>query len=172
MVLRNVCKFSRNKKLKYHIYISIQTPLLSTLLKHLWQWLQPQVFLGMMLQSWPTCIWGVSPILLCRSSQALSGWECRCTAIFRSLQRCLIEFKSGLWLGHSRTFRDLSRSHSCVVLSVYSGSLSCWTVNLRPSLRSWALWRSFSSRISQYFAPFIFASILTSFPLNTGHASP
>ena len=28
----------------------------------------------MMLQAWHTCIWGVSPILLCRSSQALSGW--------------------------------------------------------------------------------------------------
>jgi hypothetical protein len=24
--------------------------------------------------AWHTCIWGVSPILLCRSSQALSGW--------------------------------------------------------------------------------------------------
>uniref|UniRef100_A0A8K9XM99 Pyruvate dehydrogenase E1 component subunit beta n=1 Tax=Oncorhynchus mykiss TaxID=8022 RepID=A0A8K9XM99_ONCMY len=30
----------------------------------------------------------------------------------RSLQRC---FKSGLLVGHSRTFRDLSRSHSCVL---------------------------------------------------------
>ena len=28
---------------------------------------------GMTLQSWHTCVWGVSPILLCRSSQALSG---------------------------------------------------------------------------------------------------
>ena len=27
-------------------------------------------------------------------------------------------FKSGFWLGHSRTFRDLSRSRSCVVLAV------------------------------------------------------
>uniref|UniRef100_A0A8C8FAD6 ADP-ribosylation factor-like protein 3 n=1 Tax=Oncorhynchus tshawytscha TaxID=74940 RepID=A0A8C8FAD6_ONCTS len=40
-------------------------PLLSTLL-HLWQRLQPRVFLGMMLQAWHTCI--------CRSSQALLGW--------------------------------------------------------------------------------------------------
>ena len=29
---------------------------------------------GMTLQAWHICIWGVSPILLCRSSQALSGW--------------------------------------------------------------------------------------------------
>ena len=33
----------KKKKWKYHIYISI---LLKTLLKHLWQRLQPQVFLG------------------------------------------------------------------------------------------------------------------------------
>uniref|UniRef100_A0A674A7P5 Transcription factor BTF3 n=1 Tax=Salmo trutta TaxID=8032 RepID=A0A674A7P5_SALTR len=31
---------------------------------------------------------------------------------------------------------DLSKSHSCVVLAVCFGSLSCWKVNLRPSLRS------------------------------------
>ena len=49
-------------------------PLLSTLLKNLSQRLQPRVFLGMMLQAWQTCIWGISPILLCRSTQALSGW--------------------------------------------------------------------------------------------------
>ena len=29
----------------------------------------------------------------------------RWTAIFRSLHRCLIGFKSGLWLGYSRTFK-------------------------------------------------------------------
>ena len=45
-------------------------PLLSTLLKHLWQRLQPQIFLGVMIQARHTCIWGVSPILLCRSSQS------------------------------------------------------------------------------------------------------
>ena len=40
--------------------------LLSTLLKHLWQRLQHRIFLG---------IWGVSPILLCRSSETLQvGW--------------------------------------------------------------------------------------------------
>ena len=54
--------------------------------------------------------------------------ERRCTAIFRSLQRCSIGFRSGLWLGHSRTFRDLSRSHLCAVCL---GLLSCWKVNLR-----------------------------------------
>ena len=43
---------------------------------------------------------------------------------FQPLQRCSIGFKSELWLCHSRTFRDLSRSHSCVVLSVCLGSSS------------------------------------------------
>lgn len=140
-------------------------PLLTTLLKHLWQWLQPQVFLGMMLQAWHICIWGVSPILLCRFSQALSGWIGSVAAQLFSLQRCLIGFKFGLLLGHSWTFRHLSRSHSCVSLAVCLGSLSCWKVNLHPSRRSWALWSRCSSRISLYFAPFIFPSILTSLPV-------
>ena len=34
--------------------------------------LRPLCHLGMTLQAWHTCIWGISPILLCRSSQALS----------------------------------------------------------------------------------------------------
>ncbi len=40
------------------------------------------------------------------------------TAIFRSLQRCSIGFKSGLWLGHSRTVTELLWSHSFVILAV------------------------------------------------------
>ena len=79
---------------------------------------------------------------------------------------------SGLWLGHSRTFRDLSRSHSCVVLAVCLGSLSCSKVNLCPSLRSWALWSRFSSRMSLYFAPFNFPSILTSLPVPANEKQP
>jgi hypothetical protein len=30
----------------------------------------------------------------------------------------------------------LSQSHSCIVLAVCLGLLSCWKVNLHPSLRS------------------------------------
>ena len=87
----------------------------------------------MTLQSWHICNWGVSPILLCRTSSAvrLDGEHC-CTAIFRSLQRCSIGCKSGCWLGHSRTFRDLSRSRPCFVLSVCLGLLSSLTVNRCP----------------------------------------
>ena len=72
-----------------------------------------------------------SPLQSLSRSVRLDG-ERRCTAIFRSLQRCSIWFKSGLWLGHSRTCRDLSRSHSCVGLAGCLGLLSCWKVNLRP----------------------------------------
>ena len=58
--------------------------------------------------------------------------------------------------------RALAGSHSCIVLAVFKGSLSCWKVNLRPSLRSWALWSRFSSRISLYFAPSFLRSWLVS----------
>ncbi len=93
-------------------------------------------------------------------------------AIFWSLQRCSIGFKSGLWLGHSRTVTELLWSHSFVILAVCLGSLSCWKVNLRPSLRSWALWRRFSSRISLYLAAFIFPSIATSRPVPAAEKHP
>jgi hypothetical protein len=33
----------------------------------------PRIFLGMVLQAWHTCIWGVSLILICITSQALLG---------------------------------------------------------------------------------------------------
>ncbi len=101
--------------------------------------------------------------ILCHSSLQILSSSVRLdgkrwwTAIFRSLQRCSIGFKSGLWLGHSRTVTELLWSHSFVILAVCLGSLSCWKVNLRPSLRSWALWRRFSSA-------FIFPSIATSRP--------
>ena len=60
----------------------------------------------------------------------------------------VIGYKSRLWLGLSRTYTELFLNPSCVVLAVCLGSLSCWKVNLRPSLRSWALWTKFSLRIS------------------------
>ncbi len=76
------------------------------------------------------------------------------------------------WLGHSRTVTELLWSHSFVILAVCLGSLSCWKVNLRPSLRSWALWRRFSSRISLYLAAFIFPSIATSRPVPAAEKHP
>jgi hypothetical protein len=51
------------------------------------------------------------------------------------------------------------RSHSCFVLAVSLGSLSCRKVNLRPSLRSWALWSRFHqgslcTLLCSYFPPY------------------
>ncbi len=66
-------------------------------------------------------------------------------------------------------------SHRVVVklcLAVCLGSLSCWKVNLRPSPRSRALWRRFSSRISLYLAEFIFPSIATSRPVPAAEKHP
>ena len=136
-------------------------PLLSALLKHLWQRLQPRVFLGMTLQAWLTCIWGVSPILLCRSSQVGLDGERRCAAIFRSLQRCLIGFKSGLWLGRSRTFRDFSQSHCCVVFGcVRRVAVLLEGEPLSQSEDLSTLEQIFIKDLS-VLAPFIFPSILT-----------
>ena len=59
-----------------------------------------------------------------------------------------VGLKSGLWIGHSTTFTELSQSLSCSDLAVCLGSLSCWKVNLRPSLRSWVFWTRLSLRIS------------------------
>ena len=82
-----------------------------------------QVFLGMTQKTLHTWIWGVSAILLCRSSQALSGWMGTIGGQpFSGLSReGSIGYKSGLWLSHSRTHTELSLSHSCVVLSCALG---------------------------------------------------
>ncbi len=40
--------------------------------------------------------------------------------------------------------------------------VSCWKVNLLPSLRFWMLWTGFSLRLSQYFGELSFSSTLTS----------
>ena len=90
----------------------------------------------------------LSSLQILSSSIRLDG-ERWCAALFRSLQSCSIGFKSGLWLGHSRIFTDLTWSYSCIVLAVCLGSFSCW--NGKPSLTvwvSWELWSRFPSRIS------------------------
>ena len=97
----------------------------------------------------------------CHSSlQILSNLdrEHRCTAIFRSLQRCSIGIKSG----PLKNIQRLVPKPLMCCLGVCLGFLSCWKVNLPP--QSEVLSR-FSSRIFLYFAPFIFPSILTSLPV-------
>ena len=133
------CKFI--KKLNGSHLHKYSDPLLSTLFnKHLWQRLQPRVFWGMTLQAWHTCIWRVSPILLCRSSQALSGWVGSVAAqVFSGLFRD-VRWDSSPGSGWATQGHwDLTRNHSCVVLAVCLGLLSCWKVKL---------WSRFSSSIS------------------------
>lgn len=68
----NLLKIKKTKK--SHVPKHSQ-PLLNTLLMHLWQQLQPQVFLNMMPQPWHTYLWAVSHIPLCSTSQPPSGWR-------------------------------------------------------------------------------------------------
>jgi len=146
--VKKVCLKLLQIKNKTFTSVGYSQRLLNTLLKHLWQQLQPPL--------WVWCyklgnyFWAVFPHC---SLQNLSGSirldeERRYTAIFRSLQRCSIRFNSGLWLSHSRTFTELSWSHCFVILAVCFGSLSCWKMNLRTGQRSRALWSRLSSRMS------------------------
>ena len=97
-------------------------PLLSTLLKRRWQRLQPLI-LGYDANKHGTPVFGEILPFFTADPQALSGWMGSIAAqLFSGLSR---DVRSG-----SRTFRDLSWSHSCVVSAVCLGSLSCWKVNL------------------------------------------
>ena len=58
------------------------------------------------------------PLKLCQV-----GWGASVHSYFKVSPEM---FKSGLWLGHSKTFRNLSRSHSCVVLASFPQS---WVVS-------------------------------------------
>ena len=112
-------------------------------------------------------IWGLCPILPCRFTQALSSWmgsvgERQSSSLSTDSQW---DWSLGFGWGHSRTFTFLFWSHSSVALALCLGSLSCWNVNLQHSLRSFALWSRFSSRIYLYLAPFIVPSILTRLPV-------
>ena len=119
--------------------------------------------------SWVWCdklctpgFWGFSAILLCRCSQALSGWM---GTVGGQPFSCLSRDVKLSWSqGSGWATQGHSNSHSCAILAVCWGSLSYWKVNLQPSLRTRALWSRFLLRISLYFAPFSFPSTLTSPP--------
>ncbi len=77
--------------------------------------------------------------------------------IFRFPQKCLIAFKPRLWLGHSRTFTELSISHCCCVLSVIV------LLEVEPSAQSEVLNALDLVFIkAQYFGALSFSSTLTS----------
>ena len=98
--------------------------------------------------------------------------ERRCTDIFSSFHWFSMGFKSGLWLGHSLSFIELSSNRSLVIVAVCLGTDLCGTVNRQPSWRSWALWSRFSSRMSLYNARFIFPTIKTRPPLPADEIHP
>ncbi len=85
-------------------------------MKHLYSL---KYFLCMIWQALHIRIWQLSAIcLLVSSPLKLCQVRWGKMHIFRFLQKYLIAFKPRLWLGHSRTFTELSISHSCCVLKV------------------------------------------------------
>ncbi len=102
-----------------------------------------------MQQALHICICCFFAILLFRSSQALSGWLGTIGGQpFTGFSKD--GSKSQLWLGHSRMFIMSSLRHSCIVLAVCVGWLSCWKVNFQPSLSFWVLWTRFIKDISVF----------------------
>jgi hypothetical protein len=109
--------------------------------------------------------------VLCRSSQALSGWMGNVTAqLFSGLSR---NVKSGSspgsgWAtqGHSESLvaKPLLRCRGCVLRVVV---LLEW----EPSPQSEVL-SALEQVFTLYFAPFIFASILTSLPVPAAEKHP
>ncbi len=68
--------------------------------------------------------------------------------------------------------KDIHRVVYKLTLAVCIGSLSCWKVNLLPSLRFWMLWTRFSLRLSQYFGALSFSSTLMSLSVTAAEKQP
>ena len=118
---------------------------------------QLQVFWGKSLPDLHIQRQKVLPILPCKTAQAESDWmESVCEQQFSNLAR-----DSQLHLGLDFDWAVLcfDLNHSIVALAVCLGSLSCWKVNLRPSLKSFADSNRFSSKIVLYLAPSILCYI-------------
>ena len=81
-------------------------------------------------------------------------------------------FRSGDWLGHSRTLTCFFLSHSFVALAVYFGSLSCWKTHPRPIFSALTEGRRLSPKIFRYMAPFILPSIRWSRPVPLAEKHP
>ena len=109
---------------------------------------------------WPTLPWrkpqagsGMSHMMLAHSSLVkASSWVrlvgfLAITLVFKSRHKFSIGFRSGLWLGHSRTLTSLSLNHFFSTLAVYFASLSCWYFQLWPSWSFSADSFTFSSRV-------------------------
>lgn len=54
-------------------------------------------------------------------------WGCHwAPQTFISVQRFSVGLRSGNWLGHSKTLKRFSGSHSFITLVLFEGSLWCW----------------------------------------------
>ncbi len=69
-----------------------------------------------------------SSLQILSKSLRFPGWRLA-TRTFSSLHRFSMGWRSGDWLGHSRTLMCFLLSHSFVALAVCFGSLSCWTTH-------------------------------------------
>lgn len=100
----------------------------------------------------------------CRQILKVPG-PLRWTWIFSSLHRFSIGFRLGDWLGHSSSFIFFLWNHLTVSLTVCLGSLSCWNIHPWFIFSILADGSKFLSRISLYFSPFIFPSLIWSLPV-------
>lgn len=103
-------------------------------------------------------------ILLCRSSVRLDGGP-SVDSHFQVSPEICYQVQIRAPVGPRRDINRVIPKPLLHSLAVCLRSWSCWKVNLRPSLRSLALWTRFSFRISPWFAPFSFPSTLTSRPV-------
>ncbi len=94
---------------------------------------------------------------------------CRC---FSSLHRFSIGFRSGDWLGYSRTLKCFLQSHCLVELAVCLGSLSCWKTQPRTIFNALTEGRRLLAKISRYMAPSILPSIRCSRPFPFAESNP
>ncbi len=94
-----------------------------------------------------------------------------CTALFRSPHRFSIGFRSGLWLGHSKTYHLLVKPFF-VDLDVCFGLLLCWKMTFLFSFSFLAeAWR-FCANIDWYLERFIIPSTLTKAPVPAEEKQP
>ena len=81
-------------------------------------------------------------------------------------------FRSGDWLGHSRTLRCFLRSHSLVVLHVCFWWLSSWKTQPRPIFNALTEGRGLLAKISRYMPLSILPSMRCSRPVPIAEKYP
>lgn len=96
---------------------------------------------------------------------------CRWIEVFRSHHRFSLEFKSGLWLGHSWV-KTLFLSHSCVLFAMRFGFLLCWDINFHPKRRLLATRNRSFLRICLCLVPSFLLFIRTSFSVPPAEKHP